>query len=338
MMTKAKPKQQTVTEVIDEIRSWEQKHKPYDYFGKLPLFQFWTDTEGKAQLVPLSENLEMPAIQLKQYAFEQLLYKLDYPKKLWEKLPHQMATMDMNWLIQNTLSQSEDIMIRMQDENQARALLSKHYTPFDILELLELVQPHAADGIVRWKHFDEVTFHMSISFKHTATEVKVGEVVEHGIHISNSEVGARSITIAGFVYVLTCTNGNVSEQNNGGMFRMRHIGNGDKVEGMVKSAIQQAQISSEGLVAGFKRAVNVAIEEPYQVMENLAKRGEMTMEQMRSCLDAYMLAPEHAGSLYGVSQAISRAAQQYTGEPRYDMQRLAGNVCTRNALALTGGV
>ena len=321
----ANRRQVTFQEVIGNARDWEAVHTPFDRTTRLPLFQYVIEEGTGGALVPFQVpgSETQPTLYLRPHAHDQLLSRLDFAKKTYDRLPAKLNIVNLNWLIQNFYN--KDVLLRCQDTNQARALLSSDFEPFDNLELLTILEPFCQDAEVKWYFGDDETLHTSIIWPKTTEEVKVGDIVQRGIHISNSEVGVRSVTIAGYVYRLKCKNGMVGGEG-GGMRRFRHVGDSGKLRDQVKAAIDETFLESTKMLAQFKASIDKAIDQPFEYLERVAKdkTNEMTQEDFKAALDAFMEEPEN--NLFGVTNAVTRAAQWYTGEDKFHLERVGAKV------------
>ena len=316
-------------DVVNDARKWDLLHAPFDRTSRMNLFQYVIEEGTGGALVPFqvptNGTARIPTVYLRQHAHDQLLARLDFPKRTYDRLPAKLNILNMNWLIQNHYE--KDVLLRIQDDNQVRALMSAQFEPFDNLELLTILEPFCKDATVRWYHGDEETIHVSVTWPTTEEEIKVGDIIQRGIHISNSEVGVRSVTIAGYVYRLLCANAAIGGgDGGGGIHRFRHVGDTDKLRDQVSAAIEETYLESEKMLAQFKASLEKAVEDPYNYLERVAKdkTNEMTQEQFKAAMDAFMLEPDP--NLYGVTNAITRAAQRFDGEAKYDMERLATKV------------
>ncbi len=104
-------------------------------------------------------------------------------------------------------------MVRTLDGN-ARAFLSDRYRPLDDFDLAEAVLPEIMrqpDMRVESSQFTESRFYLKAVFPRIETEVRVGDAVQMGLVVSNSEVGAGSLQVLPMVYRLVCLNGMVSQ-------------------------------------------------------------------------------------------------------------------------------
>jgi len=312
----------TFGEVVKDVKRWEREHKPVDMATKLPLFQYVIEEGTGGALVPLAKQTrsKMPAVYLRPHAHDQLLSRLNYSKQLHDRLPDNLNLMAVNWLIQN--ERERDALLRLQDKDQCRALMTQAYSPFDTLELLESVEPFCKRAKVRLVFDNEDVFHLSLTFPNTRTKIKVGDVVERGIHISNSEVGNRSVTVAGFVFRLKCLNGMVGGGGDGGGFvRFRHTGDSDRLRDAVGAAIESTYLESTKICEQFKHAIKVRIDDPATRLQKITEDHDLTQEDFKAMLDAYVLEPDR--NLYGVVNAITRHAQSKEGESQYQLQRIA---------------
>jgi len=314
-------------DVLTRVKTWEDEHKPFDRGFRLPLFQYVINQGEGGALVPINQEgvSIIPQVRLMEHAHDQLLERLEFQKKTFNRLPAKLQILNLNYLIQNFYD--KEVLLRCQDGDQVRGLLSADYTPIDNLEFLEMLSPYCQDANIRWDYSDDRVLHVQVTFPRTATEVKVGDIVQTGLHITNSEVGIRSVTIAALVYRLRCSNGAIGGGEGAGFFRFRHTGDPDRLRDHVKNAIESANISTIKLVEEFKASVNKAIDAPATFLENLAKdkANDMTQDQFKAALNAYMAEPDP--TLFGVTNAITRAAHSnFTGETRYDMERLGAKV------------
>jgi hypothetical protein len=115
----------------------------------------------------------------------------------------------------NTFFQKEPTrqMIRTLDGN-ARAFLSDRYRPLDDFDLAQAVLPEIfkhQEMRVESSQFTEDRFYLKTVFPRIQADVKVGDPVQIGLVVSNSEVGAGSLQVMPLVYRLVCKNGLISD-------------------------------------------------------------------------------------------------------------------------------
>jgi len=101
-------------------------------------------------------------------------------------------------------------MVRTLDGG-ARAFLSDRFQPFDndliASAALETLQEVAPGMVIRSADLTPTKLYIKASFPTVQREVKKGDVVESGVLISNSEVGAGAVDVAPFSTRLVCLNG-----------------------------------------------------------------------------------------------------------------------------------
>jgi len=320
-------------DVIGEAREWSTEHNPFDRTSKMNLFQYIIEEGTGGALVPFkAADVAVPqahgfsnaAVELLPHAHDQLLSRLDFAKRTFAKLPPKLQILNLNWLIQNHYD--KEVLLRIIDEDKVRALMSADFEPFDNLELLTIAEPFIGDGTVRWYHTDDEVIHLSITWPTTEEEIRVGDVVQTGLHISNSEVGLRSVTIAGVVWRLECANALIGGGEGGGMRRFRHVGNSNKLRDQVAAAIEETKLESTKVLSQFKASMEKAIDDPFNYLERVAKdkTNEMTQDDFKAAMDAFLTEPE--GTLFGVTNSLTRAAQGYQGEGKYHLERVAAKV------------
>ena len=104
-------------------------------------------------------------------------------------------------------------MVRVLDNN-ARAFLSDRYRPLDNHDLADAVLPELmrhASIRVESTQFTERRFYLKAVLPKIETEVKVGDPVQIGLVVSNSEVGAGALHVMPLVYRLFCKNGMIAQ-------------------------------------------------------------------------------------------------------------------------------
>lgn len=317
-------------QVIDEVKDWQAQHQPFDVMQMLPHYVFQPYQEGDpvaGKLVPLADippNVkDAREWRLSPHALTQMLGRLKFPKDFYDRLPSGLQYNTVNWLTQNG-GYTKSLLMRAQDDGVLRAIMSADYERFDHAELLELLRPFVTnDAVIRWKARDDMSLHLSFTYPSSETEIKVGRVAETGLHVSNSEVGVRSVTIAAYVYQYWCSNGAIS-RSGGDFYRLRHTGDGDLMRSAVQSAMTQVYLSGKGVVERMKKAVGITVKDPPKKIQEIGKEAGLTKAELLKSLEAF--AKDPGESMFDVSNAFSRAAQEMPQERSYELQRLSVDV------------
>jgi hypothetical protein len=311
---------------LDMVAEKNVARAPQDLFGTLPRFRYVprhkkSDSEVVGpQLLPFRDEageISMPDLDLMPVAHKQMCDRLKVNESLLERLPPKLSHDVVNVLVQNN-GYDKDLMIRTVNGNKVRALMSRSYTPFDDIDLFMALRPFMGGALVRWSDTTETFSHLRISWPNMRTEVKPGDIVESGLHISNSEVGFRSVTIQAVVIRLVCTNGMLSTKVGGGF---RHVGDPAGLKSKVISTVEEAKFSTETLTAKFRASLTARVDQPIDVMESFAKDGGLSQDQFKRTLERFTMDSETGGSVFDMVNAFTREAQEEpTVENRYQFE------------------
>ena len=158
---------------------------------------------------------------IKDTAHRQIAEKLKIPKPYYDRMlveaPELLQHNVNHWLAE----QPRQRMFRTLD-GDVRALLSPSYRALDNLDLAEVILPAAQETgleILSCEVTDE-RMYFQMRNERIQDEVKVGDVVQAGMVIGNSEVGLGSLHIDEMVYRLSCLNGMIT----GSALRKTHVG------------------------------------------------------------------------------------------------------------------
>lgn len=207
----------SITELAQEIE--RQARAKVDYVA---------DTRQLAMTTNATLNIEgqVQDIEMTDLAHRQLGDRLGIPAKYYDRMrrdaPHLLAHNANHWFASNP----ETRMVRTLD-GRARAVLSNRYQRIDNHHVAEAVLPVLAGtpGIeIMSSEITESRLYIKAVTHHTQAEVKsrrVGDLVEAGVMVTNSEVGLGAIQVLPFFHFLVCTNGMV--RNKAGL-RAAHLG------------------------------------------------------------------------------------------------------------------
>ena len=309
----------------------------------LQLVQVPLDDQPQLLLVFGQEQLPV-----QPYAHGQLAQHLGIPKAYYDRLiqqaPELLATNVNHWLRASPARR----MIRTLD-GAVRAYLSERYRALDHVDLAEAVLPVLLeDAQLEVVSCQMTTTHLYLkaTTPRLTAEVIPGDVVQAGLVVSNSEIGAGSVRIEPLLYRLVCRNGAIL---NDLALKKYHVGrtNGHSddaiqallrdetkmlndqafwatVQDVVRGTLQE--VTFQHIVARWRDATQERITgDPVQVVEVTAKRGGLTEPERRSVLQ-YLV---EGGDLsrYGLANAITRASQEVDDYDRAtDLERLGGEI------------
>lgn len=173
-------------------------------------------------------NGERKVLPVRELAHRQIGERLGIPAKYYDRMlrdaPELLVSNANHWF----RTEGEKRMVRTLD-GHVRAFLSNRYQRIDNHEVAEVVLPTLMEQgreleIVSCE-VTEKRLYIKATDKRVVAEVKgsrrVGDLVEAGVMITNSEVGLGAVQVSPFMNFLACLNGMVI--NKAGM-RSAHIG------------------------------------------------------------------------------------------------------------------
>lgn len=288
------------------------------------------------------------AMPILDHAHGQLAAHLDIPKKYYDRMrdtaPALLTDNVNTWL--RKAPARERRMLRTLD-GRARAFLSDKFQPFDndLIAEAALETLHSVGNLeVRSCELTETRLYIKATFPSIQREVKVGDVVESGVLISNSEVGAGAVEIVPFSYRLVCSNG--MKHNDWGQ-RRNHVGGrlaGSEGSEIFASDTLRADAKAfllrfrdtlracmdpahfEKIVAQMADAAAQRVEgDPVKAVEVLAKRFTFTDGEKGSVLRHLISGGDL--SRWGVANAVTRAAEDVADYDRAsELESVGGRV------------
>ena len=162
------------------------------------------------------------SLRVNPHTHNQIAARLDIPRKYYGRLadeaPELLCENVNHWLHKT----AETRMVRT-ISGTARAFLSDRYNRIENEQIAEVALPILAEiPQVRFESLAVTDTRMYL--KAVAPRIQgevVGDIVQAGVIVSNSEVGAGAVSVQPFVLTLACLNGMVIPDNK---FRVQHVG------------------------------------------------------------------------------------------------------------------
>jgi hypothetical protein len=188
---------------LDELARQLMTQKKKDVIVDTSNVNFHANGDNTLHLAEIDE-----AFTLNDVALNQIATKIGLSKKYLDKMMdgHKSILQDnINYWFHNTPKQQ---MVRTID-GTARAFLSDKYKRVDNDDIAKAVLPILIDKKYDVKScaITDTKMYIKASLPSLQREVTVGDVVESGVIISNSEVGHGSVDVSPFIYRLVCDNG-----------------------------------------------------------------------------------------------------------------------------------
>jgi len=313
----------SLPEVLTELQ--RQNAAKQDYIGAAEAFRL--DEDGSTFNIGTDHSFGTT-----QLFHRQVASALGIPAKYYDMMQKQKP----NLLADNVNAWFSDkgssYMVRTLDYGSgqvARALLSDRYRRIDNLEIASTVLPLFAGNPDIQVISSEVTeSKLYLKILNTRLEMAcVGDIVQAGVVISNSEVGLGAVSVQPLIYTLACTNGMICPSYGE---RRTHVGRASKAtdDGYEIYTDETKEADDRAFMLKLRDATLAAIEEArfrqivgkleesagakitgrvQDVIELTGKAYDLNQPEQDSILN-YLIKGGDL-SLYGLSNAITRTSQ-----------------------------
>lgn len=286
---------------------------------------------------------------IRDRAHEQLAQELGIPTQYYRRMltdDPELLTRNVNaWLWKDR----ENARMLRTIDGDVRAYLSDRYRPLDNYDLAAAVLPVLNANGVRIESIaiTEDRFYICAVSDRISGEVRVGDAVQAGLVVSNSEVGAGSLRVEPMIYRLVCMNGAIRPD---GRMRKYHVGrrrvaDGDpgeespflseetrklddraffaKVRDTVAGSFNADLFAGE--VRKLRAAAGEQVTDPAATLDLVSERHGFTDSEKDAVLDAFIKGGDP--TRYGLMNAVTLTAQ---GVESYDrskeLERVGGSL------------
>lgn len=290
------------------------------------------------------------ALTVRDVAHGQLAGKLNIPKPYYDRMrteaPGLLAQNVNHWFA----AQPSKSMVRTLD-GAVRGILSDRYRAMDNFDLLQTVLPVLQMNRADFKSCEITERHLflKVTFPDLVTEVpgskQVGDVVEAGLSIRNSEIGFSAFAVEPFFFRRVCTNGMISNYAR----RSYHVGKKiagaeDAVEEILRDEtrdardrafwmqiqdVVQSSISRDVMaqhVARFADAAQQKLSGDIPAVVEAVRRTFNLSEAQGGGILQHLISDGDL-SRWGLANAVTRTAQdQEDYEKATELERLGGRI------------
>ena len=279
------------------------------------------------------------------HCHSQIATKLKIPKQYYDRMGNIEGLRSTNvnaWLHK----EDGNKLVRTLDNN-ARAFLSDRFKPIDngfiMQAFLPVLQEHK--GLeVKSQNLSEKRLYLQLGFPQLQAEVKQGDVIQAGVILTNSEVGAGAVDIKTVLWRLICSNGMIGTS----LLRRHHIGKRIDTENeesynifqddTIKAELESFRLrmrdvlkhslteaSFQAQINKLKEATEDKIEKVTKTVENVTKRLNIS-----ECYQDSMIENIHTEgnrSRYGMANSITNLAHKIENpDLAYEYERLGDKV------------
>lgn len=296
------------------------------------------------------------AYPINDYAHTQIAARLGIPLQYYRRMQKDApALLDAN--IDRWFNQPVERRLVRTLNGEVRAFLSDRYQRIDNIDIMRAISPVLAEigkahpelrvesaGITDKKMYLKVVVP---TIQYELQSRNVGDIVQAGFVISNSEVGAGMFSVDQMLFRLICKNGMIG----GERFARRHLGSRIDTEGtdegvwsertqrlddrtimsaaadMVRAAVDETRFLA--LAAQMDKAVKTApMVQPLKTVEVLAKKHGLTEDESTSVFTHLVRDAEGNGlGLFGLLNAVTRSAQDVESYERAtELEALGGTL------------
>ena len=202
--------------------------------------------DGKLCAPCNSQTRSSLCLQPTHWATSQLCQRLGIPTAYFRRCPTELQDFQFNHWIGADGRSGEKWFLRARG-SQLRGVLTSRYTPLDNHELMDAVLPIAEDRFtVSWFALTEESLHLRLIDPRLGRDVLPDDRLTVGVHVANSEVGLRSVTIDALVYRLVCTNGLIRLVKGKSLLHRRHVSI-DRTDLPAREQVIRNTLKREGL-------------------------------------------------------------------------------------------
>jgi hypothetical protein len=278
---------------------------------------------------------------LTPWAHGQLAEKVQIPQKYYSRM---LDAKNYRLLADNVntwLPTEDKRMIRILD-GKVRAILSDRYRVLDNYDLVFLALDEFAKAGAEVHKLNLTESHLFVKAVTPSLqeEVRPGDIVQGGLVLRNSEVGASRFAVEPFVLRLRCTNGLIVSEG----YSRVHLGR-RKEEGefnwssetiylenqtiwsAVRDVIRQTfdPASFESIIARLKSNAETPVKEPVQAVSNVVTHIGLTEATKEILLKNFLEEKDY--TQWGITNAITATARQLSSpEDQVELETKASDI------------
>ena len=322
-----------------------QRSARQDFLADTSLMEFRAEDNGRS-FITLNMKGNTQTFAVNELAHQQIAQRLQIPYRYYQKMmverPDLLSENVNTWFHYAP----ERRMLRTLD-GQARAFLSDRYRRLDNLELCEAILPIIRDMPGTSITSCEVTpthMYLKVVNKKLRADVAVGDAVQAGFVVSNSEVGLGSVKVEPLIYRLVCRNGLILKDYTQKKYHVGRQVEGDgayelysdetlkaddhafflKVQDTVKVAADEAKFAMA--VDKLRESMDIPLgKDPVKEVELLADKYQLSPNERGDVLRQLFIGKD--SSRYGLLNAVTAASQL---APSYEratyMERIGGEI------------
>lgn len=274
------------------------------------------------------------------WAVTQLCQRLNMPASYFKRCPEPLQDDQFNHWIEHgerPKTRPERWLLRTRREN-LRGVLTERYACLDNRDVLDTLRPLVEPQYqVGWFALSDESFHLRLIDPRLGREVLPHDRLVAGVHLANSEVGKRAVTVDAMVYRLVCSNGLVRLVSGGSLLYQRHVSwSKPRFEVALHQAVQAALVHGVGFIERMSWATQVPVPDMDTAIGTLGGRWSLSQTTTANVRQSLLGMPrDQQETLYGLVNAVTHAAQSLPADERYGLETLAGDLVEHGLPPLT---
>lgn len=288
--------------------------------------------ESDRSLIILKNDKGYLPYNMTKHSIGQLCQKigmnLTYYMSCFKEKAFSLLDTNMNYWIDNN---NKKLLLRTYKDS-VRGVLSNRYSFFDTPNIIENLDIDNKDFIIKGYYLSPFRFHLRFIQNRA---FKGDNDLFGGFTIDSSDVGRSSLLISFFIYKQVCSNGLCLPQIGGSCYERRHIGlSYDNFHTSFKSAIDNINIyceKAEDLI-NYSKSNKIDLrsmtEDDLERFITYVSRHTSLSNNIVSEKVIPLMKDKYGTTSWGVINAITEVAQEYTLERRLDIERKAGELAT----------
>lgn len=297
-----------------------------------------------------NDNEPVKSRKFSEYAFSQFCSKLGVPAQYIDKCMKQGYTELADENLNTWVDDYEGQFFIREYNDKIRGVLSARYSPFDTPQILDVLDD-TTRGLnlkVKGYYMSEERFHARL-IQQDMMKVD-GEDLFGGIQIDSSDVGRSALTVNFFIYKQICTNGLCVSRGSGNLFTQKHINIctddfHEELSASIKllpelvaeyeSTIKRAKLSRSLVTVGkedisslIRRGLDLPIEDRNKAIQELIDRLKAKTKLNDEGVERVLRVADssYGFSNWGIINAVTEVAQEFTLEKRIELERSAANL------------
>lgn len=286
------------------------------------------------------DNTQATSLRPGTWATGQMCRRLGIPTPYFRRCPPSLQDRQFNYWLHDaseawsTAPRGSDRWFLRCKGDVLRGVLSERYTCLDNGDLLHSLAPVLdARYRVGWFALTEESFHLRLLDDRLAREVLPNDRLVAGIHVANSEVGKRAVTVDALVFRLVCTNGLIRLVRGASLMNRRHVSlSRPQFEVALQQAVHDAMVNGVGFMERLAQATTRPVPDVDRAIRKLTTQwglSKATETNIRQSLASER--PGQQETVYGLVNAVTNAAHALAPDDRYSLEALASTLLDGDA-------